>query len=72
MVDTTITDAVYQAVMFYQGSVNNISFTNMNVNGAQYLWEERVTGNIYAQGVVASNLSKGSAWNCGMCFYIFI
>lgn len=68
--DITITDALYQAVMFYQGQPNNINFTNININGAQYVWEERVSGTIYAQGVVATNIVTASIWNCGLSFTI--
>jgi hypothetical protein len=64
--DITITDALYQAVMFYQGDPTGTSFTNVNINGAQYVWEERVGGTIYAEGVVATNISQAGIWNCGV------
>lgn len=68
--DIIIIDALYQAVMFYQGSVTNVNFTNVQINGADYVWEERVSGTIYAQGVVATNISVAGAWNCGIPFTI--
>jgi len=64
--DITITDALYQAVMFYQGDPTNTNFTNVNINGAQYVWEERVAGTVYAQGVVATNIAIAGIWNCGV------
>jgi hypothetical protein len=66
----TITDAYYQAVMFYQGQVSNENFTNIQVNGAKIMWEERVTGSIYAAKVVATNISEAGSWNCGLKFTI--
>jgi hypothetical protein len=68
--DNTIIDALYQAVMFFQGQVSNVNFTNLNINGAQFVWEERVSGSIYAQGVVAQNIAQGGVWNCGLQFTI--
>jgi len=63
--DITITDSLYSAVMFYQGQMgNNITFSNINVNGAVYLWEERNPGGAYATGVVANNLSGAGTWIC--------
>jgi len=66
----TIIDAYYQAVMFYQGQVSNENFTNIQINGATIVWEERVTGSIYASNVVAQGITKAGAWNCGLKFTI--
>jgi len=63
--DITITDTHYQAVMFYKGVVNNINFTNIQVNNASFVWEERVGGSVYAQGVVATGISEAGIWSCG-------
>jgi len=63
--DITITDALYSAVMFYQGQMGqNITFSNINVNGAVYLWEERNPGGAYATKVTATNLSGAGTWIC--------
>jgi len=62
--DITITDSLYSAIMFYQGQMHGINFTNIQVNGAVYLWEERNPGGAYAQGVVAVNLSGAGTWIC--------
>jgi len=62
--DIVIIDALYSAIMFYHGQNTNINFTNINVNGAVYLWEERNPGGAYAQGVVATNLSGAGTWIC--------
>jgi len=63
--DITVIDSLYSAVMFYQGQMgNNITFSNINVNGAVYLWEERNPGGAYAQGVTAINLSGAGTWIC--------
>jgi hypothetical protein len=61
--DITITDAYFQAVEFFQGSVSNVNFTNIQVNGAKYLWDTLVSVSIYAQGVVATNITT-SVNNC--------
>lgn len=65
--------------MFYQGQMgNNITFDNITVNGAVYLWEERNPGGAYAQNVVASNLSGAGTWICpnlgilNYFFYIYV
>jgi hypothetical protein len=62
--DITIIDSLYSAVMFYQGQMNGLNFTNIQVDGAVYLWEERNPGGAYAQGVVAKNLSGAGTWIC--------
>jgi len=66
----SVSDSYYQAVMFYQGTISNINFTNLQVTNAAYVWEERVPGSIYAQGVVASGISQAGVWNCGASFTI--
>jgi hypothetical protein len=68
--DITITDALYQAVMFYQGNPTGTSFNNVNIDGAQYVWEERVGGTVYAAGVVATNIAQAGIWNCGVTLTI--
>jgi len=68
--DITIEDAYFQAVMFYTGPVSNMNFTNININGAQYVFQQLATGAIYAQGVVATNISVAGIWNCGAGFTI--
>ncbi len=50
--------------MFYQGQMVGLNFTNIQVNGAVYLWEERNPGGAYAQGVVATGLSGAGTWIC--------
>jgi len=62
--DITIIDSFYSAIMFYQGQMTNLNFTNINVNGAVYLWEERQQGGAYAQGVVATGLTGAGTWIC--------
>eukprot|EP00026_Physarum_polycephalum_P009660 Phypoly_transcript_09791.p1 GENE.Phypoly_transcript_09791~~Phypoly_transcript_09791.p1 ORF type:complete len:411 (+),score=66.79 Phypoly_transcript_09791:70-1302(+) len=52
--DITIVDAYFQAIEFFQGAVSNTNFTNIQVNGAKYLWDTLVPVSIYAQGVVAN------------------
>jgi len=61
--DITINDPYFQAIEFFQGSVTNTNFTNIQVNGAKYLWDTLVTVSIYAQGVVATNITT-SVNNC--------
>jgi len=62
--DITVTDSLYSAIMFYQGQNNNINFTNIQVDGAVYLFEERNPGGAYVQGVTAINLSGAGTWIC--------
>jgi hypothetical protein len=50
----------------------NITFSNINVDGAVYLWEERNPGGAYASGVTAVNLSGAGTWICpnlGILFF---
>jgi len=61
--DIIIEDAYFQAVEFYKGVVSNINFTNIQVNGAKYLWDTLVQASFYAQGVVAKNITA-SINNC--------
>lgn len=55
--------------MFYQGSISNLNFTNIQISNANYAWEERVPGSVYAQGVVASGLTDAGIWNCGLFYF---
>eukprot|EP00026_Physarum_polycephalum_P005176 Phypoly_transcript_05206.p1 GENE.Phypoly_transcript_05206~~Phypoly_transcript_05206.p1 ORF type:complete len:216 (-),score=36.00 Phypoly_transcript_05206:137-784(-) len=68
--DITITDALYQAVMFYQGDPTNTKFSGMTISGAQIVWEERVGGTVYAENVVATNITEAGIWNCGVSLTI--
>jgi len=61
--DITIQDAYFQAIEFFQGQVSNTNFTNIQVDGAKYLWDTLVSVNVYAQGVVAKNIQT-SINNC--------
>jgi len=61
--DIDIIDPYFQAVQFFQQPVSNVNFTNINVQNAKYLWSTLVPVNIYAQGVVAKNITA-SVNNC--------
>jgi len=66
----TVTDSLYAAIQFYLGQVSNVSFSNIQINGAAYVWQEKVSGSISAQGVVAKNITVAGIWNCGQTFVI--
>jgi len=63
--DITIEDSYFQAVEFYKGAVTNVTFNNIQVNGAQYLWDTLVPVTAYATNVVAKNITKHTLNNCG-------
>jgi len=62
--DITVTDSLYSAIMFYQGQNVGINFTNIKIDGAVYVFEERNPGGAYVQGVVADNISGAGTWIC--------
>jgi len=62
--DITITDSYYQGIGFYQSSVKNLSLKNISIDTADYALEERVSGTVYAEAVVATNLRIGGQWYC--------
>jgi len=55
--DITVTDSYFQVVEFFQQDVSNVNFTNIVIDGAKYLWDTQVGVNIYAKGVVATNVN---------------
>jgi len=61
--DIDIIDPFFQAVQFFQQPVSNVNFTNINVMNAKYVWSTLVSVNVYAQGVVAKNITA-SVNNC--------
>jgi len=55
--DIIIEDAYFQAIEFFKGDVSNVNFTNIQVNGAKYLFDTLVSVSIYTQNVVAKNIT---------------
>jgi len=62
--DIEILDSYFQVVEFYKGEVSNVNFTNIQINGAKYLWDTLVPVNIFTQNVVAKNITGASLNNC--------
>eukprot|EP01121_Diplochlamys_sp_Union-15-3_P022794 TRINITY_DN980_c0_g1_i3.p1 TRINITY_DN980_c0_g1~~TRINITY_DN980_c0_g1_i3.p1 ORF type:complete len:412 (-),score=97.02 TRINITY_DN980_c0_g1_i3:33-1268(-) len=65
-----IEDSFYQGIQFYQGTVSNVVFTDINIDTATYAIEERVSGSATFNYVVAKNLKIGGQWNCGVSFKV--
>jgi len=55
--DIDIQDSYFQAIEFFKGDVSNVNFTNININGAKYLFDTLVNVDVYAQGVVAKSVN---------------
>jgi len=55
--DITITDSYFQAIEFFQGDVSNVNFTNIQIDGARYLFDTLVSVNIITNNVVAKNVN---------------
>jgi len=62
--DITITDSYFQAIEFFQGDVSNVNFTNIQVNGAKYLFDTLVSVSIITNNVVATNITGHTLDNC--------
>jgi len=62
---TSITNSPFEAITFWSGSVTNVWFEDIQVNGADYaVLVNSASGQAYFKNVVASNLRKGGVQSC--------
>jgi len=67
--DNVIQDSYYGAIQFYQDStINNVTFSNVTIDGGLYAFDERTSGSATCTNVVATNLKIGGQRSCGVIF----